>query len=304
MTGLVADVGGTNTRLALVGADGVIANTVVKRPNDGFDSFEHMAQEYLKGRAVPERVVMAVAGPVAGTSARLTNRNWDIQADELGRVTGAKRVQLLNDLEALGHAVPSVDPGDVEPLHEGARLDKKGQALVVGLGTGFNVSPVDTRTGAVFVTELGHASLPASVATYLQTHVPDVSSFETVEHLFAGVGMLHLGRELGLDVESAAEIAELDDPKARAAVDICTEAFGLMLRELAYAYFPRAGFFFNGSLAKLLLAPERRAKVLGPLRADTRFDGHFARIPAFLFVSDTVALGGCAACLLASGTDN
>lgn len=303
MTGLVADVGGTNTRLALVGADGVISGSVVKRANVGFDSFEEMAQAYLEGRAEPERVVVAVAGPVAGTQARLTNRNWDIRAEEIARVTGAGHVQLLNDLEALGHAVPRVDPNDVEPLHAGASLDEKGQALVVGLGTGFNVSPVDTRNGAVFVTEQGHASLPGSVLAYLQAHVPDVSAFETVEHLFSGVGLLHLGRELGLRVESAAELAALDDPKARAAVEICTDAFGLMLRELAYSYFPRAGFFFNGSLAKLLLSPERRARVLTPLRADARFDGQFARIPAFLFVSDTVALGGCAACLLRCSTE-
>ena len=48
-----------------------------------------------------------------------------------------------------------------------------------------------------------------------------------------------------------------------------------------------------------LLAPERRDRVLAPLRSETGFDGQFARIPAFLFVSHTVALGGAAARLMA-----
>jgi glucokinase len=133
----------------------------------------------------------------------------------------------------------------------------------------------------------------------LKAHMPDTSRFDSVENLFSGVGLLRLARVIGVDVESAAELAQSDDPRAREALDACTEAFGLMVRELAYAYFPRAGLYFNGSLAKFLLAPERRERVLRPLRADQSFDGQFARIPAFLFVSDTVALGGCTARLLA-----
>ena len=298
MTGLVADVGGTNTRLARVGPEGVLTDTVEKRVNEGFVSFEGMAQDYLQGQSAPDRVVVAVAGPVLGDWARLTNRDWDIRSDYVAQALGADRVDLINDLEALGHAVPGVDPSDVEPLSPGAKLGASGQALVVGLGTGFNVSPVDLASGAVFSTEHGHMSLPVTVHDYLAQHVPDTSVFDSVENLFAGVGMLRLGRALGLEASSAAEIATSSDPRARKAVDICTEAFGLMLCELAYAYFPRAGFFFNGSMAKLLFAQERRARVLARLKANDRFDGQFSRLPSFLFTSDTVALGGCAAHLM------
>ena len=128
-----------------------------------------------------------------------------------------------------------------------------------------------------------------------------MSAFETVENLFSGIGLLRLAGVLGLKAQSAAEIAASDDPKAREAVDICTDAFALMVRELAYMYFPRGGIFFNGSMAQTLLSPQRRQRVLAPLRADQQFDGQFARLPAFLFTSDTVALGGCAARLLRHG---
>ena len=42
--GLVADVGGTNTRLGRVSVSGVVADSVVKMPNDGFPSFAAMAK--------------------------------------------------------------------------------------------------------------------------------------------------------------------------------------------------------------------------------------------------------------------
>ncbi|MEL6451115.1 MAG: glucokinase [Pseudomonadota bacterium] len=293
--GLVADVGGTNTRLALVGPDGVLPQTVLRRPNDAFDSFLALAQDYLGGRPAPDFVVIAVAGPVAGQRARLTNRNWDFDADALGTALGARDVTLMNDLEALGQAVPTVAADAVEPLHDGATLGGSGQALVVGLGTGFNVSAVQMESGVVFTSEQGHASLPSSVMAVLQAHMPDTSRFDSVENLFSGVGLLRLAHVIGVDVDSAEALAKSNDPRAREALETCTNAFALMVRELAYAYFPRAGLYFNGSLAKFLMAPERRARVLAPLRADHSFDGQFARIPAFLFVSDTVALGGCTA---------
>jgi glucokinase len=301
INGLVADVGGTNTRLGRVGPGGLIPDSVSKRPNGAFESFTHLALDYLKARGepAPSRVVMAVAGPVAGKVARLTNRDWTIEADALAADLGGARATFLNDLEALGHAVPGLAGSDIEALHAGAELPRTGQALVVGLGTGFNVAPVLIDDGAVMASEMGHAALPQSVVAYLATRLPDVSAFETVEHIFSGVGMLRLGRAMGLPYDSAEAIAESHDDRAREAVDICARAFGLMVRELAYAYFPRAGFFFNGSLARTLLAPERRADVLAPLRADDRFDGQFARLPAFLLTSDTVALGGCAAHLMA-----
>ncbi|MEO9897956.1 MAG: glucokinase [Paracoccaceae bacterium] len=296
--GLVADVGGTNTRLARVGAFGVLKDSVTSRPNKDVGCFDELVCSYLKDAPQPKEIVIAVAGPVDGKKARLTNRNWDFDADSLGAKLGANRVKLINDLEALAKAVPTIAPDAVEPLHEGAQLRQPGQALVVGLGTGFNVAAVDTSSGATFSAELGHASLPAPVLAYLEQHVPDTSSFESVENLFSGIGLLNLGRVMGINAESAKDIAQSDDPNAKTALDIVTVAFGLMVREIAYMYFPRAGIFFNGSMARTLLAPDRSGRVLEPLRSDQNFDGQFARLPAYLIVSDSVALGGCAAHLL------
>ncbi len=298
--GLVADVGGTNTRLARVDESGVIAETVVKRPNAEVASFRDMALDYIGDGPPPNHVVVAVAGPVEGDRAALTNCDWNFEAASLARDLGAGHVHLINDLEALGYSVASVPDESVEALHDGAEHGHQGQALVVGLGTGFNVSPVDTRKGAVLSVELGHASMPGSVRQYLATQLEDISPFQTIENLFSGVGMLRLAKALGLDVKSAAEIGESDAPGAREAVEICTMALSLLVKDLAFMYRPLAGMYFNGSLAKLLLSDDRRDRVLAPLRANRAFDAQIANIPAFLFVSDTVALGGCAARLLAT----
>lgn len=296
--GLVADVGGTNTRLGRVGPDGVLTGSIVKKANDDYDSFADMARAYLPQGDAPARVVVAVAGPVAGQEARLTNRNWTFEAGHLAEVLNAGEVLLMNDLEALGAAVPSVPKDAVLPLHEDAVLGAKGQALVAGLGTGFNIAAINTDARVVFKAEQGHVSLPVPVWQLLDARLPSAERFQTVEHVFSGVGLVRLARALGLNVDSAAEVGASDDPRACAAIELCTDAFALMLRELAYMYFPGAGIFLNGSLAREVVAPHRRERVLAHLRADTQFDGQFAEIPVFLFTSDTVALWGCSARLL------
>lgn len=295
--GLVADIGGTNTRLGRADRLGVVTSSVVTRSNDDFSCFEDMVIDYLADQNAPDRVVVAVAGPVNGTRARLTNRDWAFHALSLGDAIGARHAHLINDLEALGASVPGVPSDCVEPLHAGAALGKEGQALVVGLGTGFNVSPVDTQSGVVFSCEQGHASLPSSVKQLLDECMNDSFAFQTVEDLFSGPGFLNLAQRLGADVQAAWEIEKSEDPRARDSIDVMTQALAVLLRELAYTYFPRAGVFLNGSLAQLLVAPDRRDKVLALLHEDTQFDGQFAQIPVFRFTSGTVGLRGCAAVL-------
>jgi len=151
--GLVADVGGTNTRLAFVGPGGVMAETVARRSNAAFDSFEALLDDYLQGTAVDGQMVVAVAGPVGGRQAQLTNRNWLIDADAVAARFGARHMSLMNDLEALGQAVPTIAPEAVEPLHDGAALGQPGQALVVNLGTGYNVAAVHLASGSVLISE-------------------------------------------------------------------------------------------------------------------------------------------------------
>lgn len=293
--GLVADVGGTNARLALVDAGGVIRATVEKRANDSASDFLAMAEAFLRGRPCPGQVVVAVAGPVGGTSARLTNRDWSFSAPDLGAALGGVQVTLINDLEALGHAVPAISRGAVEPLHSGADIGLPGQALVVGMGTGFNVASVLTQTGTVMTSELGQACLPSTVMAYLQTQLADTSSFATIEHLFSGVGLVRLGKALGLELATAAAIGASDDARALRAFEILTEATARLMPELAYMYFPRAGIYFNGSLARVMTAPDRRQRILARLRANQSFAGQFSAIPVYFFTSDTVALEGCAA---------
>jgi glucokinase len=66
---------------------------------------------------MPDEIGIAVAGPVQSGKATLTNRNWTIVDNELVQKFGCKRAVLLNDLTALGYAVPRLSTDQTIHIH-------------------------------------------------------------------------------------------------------------------------------------------------------------------------------------------
>src|SRR5262249_30573888 len=112
-TALVADIGGTNARLAI--AD--LATLQVSGPASfrcgEFPSLEAVVAEFLK--RVPHRptaAAVAVAAPVVGDTVRLTNSPWSLVHGELRTAIGVDRLLLLNDFEVLAHVLPHLGAAD------------------------------------------------------------------------------------------------------------------------------------------------------------------------------------------------
>src|SRR6187200_1414331 len=89
---LVADIGGTNARVALAdthAAEPLLLDSVRQLPVAGFASLVDAARHYLnESGPAPETVrdgVFAVAGRVDGDIARITNHPWLISRSESAR---------------------------------------------------------------------------------------------------------------------------------------------------------------------------------------------------------------------------
>ena len=81
---LAADVGGTNTRLALCDGTAVETETVRRFPNAEFGSLTDVLEAYREEFDAPVSAAsVAVAGPDRDGVGRLTNRTWQIGADSL-----------------------------------------------------------------------------------------------------------------------------------------------------------------------------------------------------------------------------
>src|SRR3989304_656618 len=108
---LLGDIGGTNARFALAhrGRIDEAANFRVVE----FDGPLEALRRFLAAHGSDRRVLhgrLAVAGPVSGGRARLTNGAWEFDADALARSLGLDLVELVNDFEALAWSLPRLGP--------------------------------------------------------------------------------------------------------------------------------------------------------------------------------------------------
>ncbi len=312
---LVADIGGTNTRVALCEGPDLLPDTIRRYRNSQFPGLDSVIRQYFEdeGRVDCAGACVAAAGPVRDGVAAMTNLDWTIDGGTLARATGAERVAILNDLQAQGHALGRIAPdnlNEVVPGHAGAT----GDMLVVGCGTGFNAAPVHAFEGGRYVaaSEAGHANMPIRTEAELRLcqFVETAHGFPAVEDVLSGRGLsriyLWLGNEAGDPVEktSADIVAGIDndsDPRAVEAGRLFTRILGTVCGNLTLIHLPFGGVFLIGGMT-LALAPHfERFGFRDAFRDKGRFAGFMQNFSVTCVEDDYAALTGCAAHLAEIG---
>ena len=135
---LAGDIGGTKTDLAVLskekGPRAPLAEATF--PSSEYPSLDALVAEFLDRVQLPvDRASFGVAGPVVGGEAVVTNLPWSIKEPRLAAALGLESVRLLNDLEAIAHAVPFLEPDDLHPLNPG-EAEPGGAIAVLAPGTG------------------------------------------------------------------------------------------------------------------------------------------------------------------------
>lgn len=157
---LLADSGGTFTRLALADAAGVIGISEVME-TAAFAGFEDAARDFLNAHgAAPRFAAIAAAGPVQQGVVQMTNGpQWRIDSAAIKASLRLDRIVLVNDFAAVAAAAPRLPASGVSVLQEGAADD--GAIAVIGPGTGLGVALVMQEGGRfrVLPGEGGHAGL-------------------------------------------------------------------------------------------------------------------------------------------------
>ena len=163
--GLVADIGGTNARFALVDLDSPTPRLHDMKALRGSDyaSLHEACVHYLDGvQATPSHAAFAIASPIKGDDeVRMTNRAWSFRRSELERALGLEHLCVLNDFGAVARAIPALTADDVVPLYGDTSLPPASPVTVMGPGTGLGVALLlgdATRGWQAIETEGGHAT--------------------------------------------------------------------------------------------------------------------------------------------------
>ncbi len=287
---LVGDVGGTKTVLALMD-EGEALRTVQRYVSGDHPSLQAIVGRYLADTgASPSAACFGVAGPVLGGSSRITNLPWVLDEASLARAFHLDRVRLLNDLEALAHALPHLSASGVETLHEG-RADPDGVVAVIAPGTGLGMAfVVRPASGAVVLpTEGGHTAfaprspLQDELLAWMRPRFGHVS----VERVCSGSGIVNLYaflEESGRHTEDdgiARALQRAPDPTpvivdaalgrrsdlCAATLDLFLAILGGVVGDVAVQLLTRGGIYLAGGIPPRLLE-----RLRGPAFLDAAFD--------------------------------
>ncbi|WP_417598401.1 glucokinase [Pararhodobacter oceanensis] len=306
---LVADIGGTNTRVALSDGGVLRQGSIRRYANQAHLSLAEILRKFLTEMATDDcaGLCLAVAGPVQGGVAQMTNLDWRISATELDGIGNTTRITLLNDLQAQGHALASLDARHLHPLISGPAATTTATAtatkLVVGAGTGFNAAAVHHLEGRSFVTasESGHIHLPQHGETEqaLARHLAQQHGIASVEEVLSGRGLaaLHHWR-CGEQIAPGALIDRVaaDDQACQTAA-LYAQIMGRVLASLALIHLPYGGIYLIGGVARAM-APHLTALGMAESFAEMgRMSAEMSAFSVHLVTDDYAALTGCAAYL-------
>jgi len=311
---VAVDIGGTHARFAIAEiTDGRVVSLAepVTLKTAEHASFQTAWEAFGAGLggAVPRHAAIAIATPIVGDVLKLTNNPWIIRPALIDEKLGLDGHVLVNDFEAVGHAVAQL-PDDYFRHLSGpdAALPAQGIISILGPGTGLGVAHVlRARDGYhVLPCEGGHidfAPLDAiedAILARLRRRFRRVS----VERIVCGPGLLNIyealaeleGRAVQASDDKAIWSAALDgsDSLAAAALDRFCLSLGSVAGDIALAQGGQA-VVIAGGLGLRLADHLPRSGFGERFTAKGRFEAMMGRLPVRLIVHPQPGLFGAAA---------
>lgn len=303
---LVADIGGTNTRVALADGRTIRPDSIRRFRNADYPALEPILRQYLaESGSACGGVCVAAAGPVRDGVAVMTNLSWRIEGPALAAATGARQTAILNDLQAQGHALGHIAADKLATVIAGPRPDHAAK-LVVGAGTGFNAAPVhETPWGRVVAaSECGHINMPVRTEADLRLarFVEGAHGFPGVEDVLAGRGVERLYAFVRAEAGDPGELPAAEvmaalaagDAHAQAAGRLWVRLLGAELGNLALVHLPFGGIYLIGGVARAFQPWLESFGFADAFCDKGRFAGFMQNFSVTVIEDDYAALTGCA----------
>jgi glucokinase len=331
---LAGDIGGTKTLLGLFGpgTERPAAVEVGEFTTLDYDSLEAMVREFLRAQNLDAGKIIAscfgVAGAVTDNIARLTNVPWLVDIDELAETMGLANCVLINDLQALGYAVPVLEPDELAVLQQGV-ASPRGNAAVIAAGTGLGEAmlhnidgrfvpaasegghadfaprtPREVKMTAALMRIFDHVSVehvvsgPGLVNIYQFTHdsfgsAPSATPSSVVPaRLCAGVGVVRDPADLPARISESA--MEERCPLCMEALDIFVDAYGSESGNLALRYVATGGVYVGGGIAPKILPAIESGPFLEGFRGKGLMTDFVATVPVSVILNPDAGLLGAA----------
>lgn len=313
---LAGDLGGTKTLLGLF-------TPAVGRPTPldvreyttrDFPGLSAMVSAFLGATGTRPADVQAacigVAGPILKQAAHVTNVPWVVDARELTSSTGVPRVWLLNDVEAMAHAVPTLRPDERHVLQVG-QVDPEGNACLLAAGTGLGQAILMRQDGRLVPapSEGGHADFAARTPREVELlrFLTDRYGRASNEHVVSGPGIANLyrftsaghaplitGHDGDLPARVTAAALAGTDPACVEALELFLQIYGSTAANLALQCVATGGVFLGGGIPGRILEAFTRPHFMDAFRSKPPMDRLLHAMPVHIVLNRQAGLLGAA----------
>ncbi|WP_440876724.1 glucokinase [Thalassotalea sp. PLHSN55] len=308
---IIADIGGTNMRVAISEADGQFSQIQLYQCAQ-YSGLAEILQNYIEIKGLSGKTInacLAIACPVDNDLISMTNLPWEFSKSALKSQLGIEQLFLINDYTAIAHAVPLLDDSQKVQIGEGTAVAGR-PISICGPGTGLgvaNVVPVDGKWHSLSG-EGGHVDFAPvdeteiKILSYLLTKYEHVS----YEQLLSGLGIEQIYQALAIDTDLPKTLpAEQISAKAlENSCDVCVQTaqqfcktLGSFAGNLALTLGSFGGVYIAGGIVPRFIEFFNNSEFRSRFEAKGRLSGFNHDIPTFVITESQPGLLGASAYL-------
>jgi glucokinase len=320
---LAGDVGGTKTNVAIVSSEaGPKAPLRAKTYASGdFARFEDLLRDFMAvGGEDVAHACFAIAGPVVDDAVTATNLPWWISGADLRQALGLERVWLINDMQAILYALPTMGPEDRVALNDQPPVPGGAIAVMApGTGLGEGYMTWDGKRYVAFPSEGGHTDFGPTDATQIELlrHLLARFGHASYERVCAGSGLPNVYaffRDTGYAPEpdwlrEALAAASDQTPiivqtalsgqpgseLCQATLNLVVDVYGAEAGNLALKVVPSGGLYIAGGIPPRILPLLTGGRFMQRFTAKGRLGYLTERTPVYVLLNTQAGIIGAAA---------
>ncbi len=313
---IAGDIGGTKSWLAwMTGEPDGVQQLRFEQvyPSAAFATADDLIRQFIADSKLtkrPDRLLLALPGPLDAQRATLTNLDWTLSAADMRASLGIDYVRFINDFQAAAAGVATLTDADVITLNP-QPTETGGVRAITGAGTGlglaFMLADANGRYRS-FASEGGHVDFGPANAQQQRLLEQLRPSYGHVswERAVSGLAMNDLYRfccteqhaalpDDPVDGAALVDRAEAGDSAAGAALDLFIDLYGSWIGNVALLYQPRGGLYVAGGIAVHLRERMQSPRFMAAAADKGRMRGVAERTPILLITNNRLGVQGAIA---------